>query len=89
MRSFIFYVVGLLGSVVIDPAVCPAENSDRFSFPLPLSLAVGDRWTYSIVKTHLKYEDSFPDMLSTETLTIRVIESLQVEDQTYFEYRNL
>ena len=91
MRSFVFYVVGLLGSVVIAPAVCPAEDSNRFSFPLPLSLAVGDHWTYSIVKTHLRYEDDLKfvgrilDTLSTETLTIRVVESLQIENRTYFE----
>ena len=90
MRSFVFYVVGLLGSVVIAPAVCPAEDSNRFSFPLPSSLAVGDHWTYSIVKTHLRYEDDLKfvgrilDTLSTETLTIRVVESLQIEDRTYF-----
>ena len=90
MRSFVFYAISLLGSVVIAPAICPAENSDRFSFPLPLSLAIGDRWTYSIVKTHLKYEDDLKfvgrilDTLSTETLTIRVVESLQIEDRTYF-----
>ena len=90
MRSFVFYVISLLGSVVIAPAVCPAEDSNRFSFPLPLSLAVGDRWIYSIVKTHLKYEDDLKfvgrilDTLSTETLTIRVVESLQIEDRTYF-----
>ncbi len=38
MKSFIFGVVGLLGSVAIAPTVCPAEDSNRFSFPLPSSL---------------------------------------------------
>ena len=56
MRSFVFYVVGLLGSVVIAPAVCPAEDSNRF-FLAPLSMEVGDRWIYSIVKTHLILKD--------------------------------
>ena len=84
MRSFIFYVVGLLGGVVIAPTVCPAEDSDRFSFPLPLSLEVGDHWTYSIVTIRWKNEDRTLDTLSTETLTIRVVERLQIEDQIYF-----
>lgn len=83
MRGLMLVLVGLLGSVVIAPTVCPAENSDRFSFPLPLSLEVGDRWIYSIVKIH--WEDFWrADTLSTETLTIRVVERLPIEDQTYF-----
>ena len=84
MRSFIFYVVGLLGSVIIAPTLCPAEDSDRFSFPLPLSLEVGDHWTYSIVTTHWKDEDRSLDTLAIETLTIRVVERLQIEGQPYF-----
>ena len=91
MRSFIFCVVGLLGSVVIAPIVCPAQESDPFSFPLPRSLDVGDRWTYSIVKIHWKDEQDTTtntfgifDTLSTETLTLRVVERLPIEDQTYF-----
>ena len=73
------------------PIVCPAQESDPFSFPLPLSLDVGDRWTYSIVKVHWKAEQDTTtntfgifDTLSTETLTLRVVERLPMEDQTYF-----
>ena len=73
------------------PIVCPAQESNPFSFPLPLSLDVGDRWTYSIVKVHWKAEQDTTtntfgifDTLSTETLTLRVVERLPMEDQTYF-----
>ena len=60
----------------------PPQESGFF-FPLPLSLEVGDRWTYSIVKVHWKAE-GLVDTLSTETLTIRVVERLPLADQTYF-----
>ena len=73
------------------PIVCPAQESDPFSFPLPRSLDVGDRWTYSIVKIHWKAEQDTTtntfgifDTLSTETLTLCVVERLPMEDQTYF-----
>ena len=82
-------IVVLLGSVVackgvIDPVVCPAPEEDRLYFPLPSSLKVGDRWTYSVVKTHWQHEIKSLDTLSIENLTIRVIEHLQIGDQTYF-----
>ena len=77
MQRLIAVAVGLL---VSESAI--ADTSDRFFPPLPLSLDVGDGWTYSIVKTHWKAEGL--DTLSTETLTIRVVERLPIEDQTYF-----
>ena len=69
-------VVGLL-SVVLAPAVCPAD------FPLPSSLEVGDSWTYSI-----RWTTSSLDTALTQTLTIRVVERLQIEGQTYFKLNN-
>ncbi len=73
----------IIGGVLMISAACPAQGSDRFFRPLPLSLEVGNRWTYSIVKIH-KARGQILDTLSTETLTIRVVERLQIEDQTYF-----
>ena len=35
MKSLIFSVVGLLGSVVIAPTACTAQESDRFFFRFP------------------------------------------------------
>ena len=70
---------------VIDPVACPAsEKEDELSFPLPLSLEIGDRWTYSVVTTLWKAELRSLDTLSIENLTIRVVERLRIEDQTYF-----
>ena len=82
-RPVICLLIIVWGVLMITTA-CPAEDTDRFFFPLPLSLEVGDRWTYSIVKNHWKAEGQPLDTLSTETLTIRVVERLQIEDQTYF-----
>ena len=72
-------LVGLLGSGPAD-----ADASDRFFFPLPTSVEVGDRWTYSIVKVQTTDAIGTLDTLSTETLTLWVIERLPLADQTYF-----
>ena len=90
VRRPVICLLAMMGGAVLSPTVCSAEDFDRFSFPLPLPLEVGDGWTYSIVKTHWKAKDQpvsgrqILDTLSAETLTIRVVERLQIEDQTYF-----
>ena len=86
MRAFIFYVVGLclLGSVVIAPTVCPAEEFCCPPFPLPSGLEVGHRWTY--LKKTLFFYDNNPPTIETETdiLTVTVDRLHQLGDQTYF-----
>ena len=47
-------------------------------------MEVGDRWTYSIVKVQTTDAIGILDTLSTEILTLRVIERLPLADQTYF-----
>ena len=47
-------------------------------------MEVGDGWTYSIVKVQTTDAVGSFDILSTETLTIRVVERLPIADQTYF-----
>ena len=82
VRRPVICLLIIMGGVLMISTACAAQDADRFFPPLPLSLEVGDRWTYSIVK--IRKEGGIIDLLSIETLTIRVIEHLQIEDQTYF-----
>ena len=83
VRRPIICLLIIVGGVLMISTACAAQDADRFFFPLPLSLEVGDRWTYSIVKIH-KAKDQILDTLSTEMLTTRVVDRLQIEDQSYF-----
>lgn len=88
MRSLIFCVVGLLGSAVIAPTACPAEEFCCPPFPLPSKLEVGHHWTYlktSVTDTNYGESNGLPEIeIKTDTLTVTVDRRYQIGDQTYF-----
>lgn len=88
MRSFIFCVVGLLGSAVIAPTTCPADDFCCPPFPLPSKLEVGHHWTYlktSVTDTNYGASNGLPEIeVKTDTLTVTVDRLHQIGDQTYF-----
>ena len=88
MRSFIFFVVSLLGSAVIAPTICPAEEFCCPPFPLPSGLEVGHRWTYLTTSVFdSNHGGSGPPAIEseTDTLTVTVDRRHQIGNQTYFE----
>ena len=86
----IILALWIIETGVIVPTSCPAVDSRSLPFPLPLSLNVGQGWTYSTVSVYSVGWNSGdlslvnPDTLQTGILDITVVERHQTESQVYF-----
>ena len=91
LGALVFCFIWVLWGTAMSPRFCSAADSELLPFPLPLSLEVGQSWTYSIVSVYWAdwvppegQEGIGPDTLHTGILNITIEERFQIESEVYF-----